>query len=101
MESEAGAELRFDRDRVRRHPDHAPLADEPRNPALIDAGPALRQRKQFSLGPATRPGLLGPPFGDEAVAAGASDPPLLRRAADRGGDEIRIDVEAALTTAKQ
>jgi hypothetical protein len=43
-----------------------------------------------------RPGLLGPPFGYEAVAAGASDPPLLRRAANRGGDETGIDVEGSV-----
>jgi hypothetical protein len=40
-----------------------------------------------------RPGLLGPPFGDEAVAARASGSPLLGWAADRGGNETRIDVE--------
>jgi hypothetical protein len=43
-----------------------------------------------------KPGLLGPPFGDEAVAAGASDSLLLGWGADRGGGETRIDVEGHL-----
>src|ERR1700689_3217029 len=72
IESEAGAGLRFDRDRIRRRADHPPLADEPSNPALIDAGPALGQRKQFSLAPTMGQGFLGPSLRDEAVAASAS-----------------------------
>jgi CO dehydrogenase flavoprotein C-terminal domain len=93
IEFKAGAELRFDRDRIHRRPDHPPLADEPRNPTLIDAGPAVGQRKQFSLAPTVGQRFLGPPVCDEAVAAGASDPLLLGWAGDRDGDETRIDVE--------
>jgi hypothetical protein len=45
MKSEAGTGVRFDRDRIRRRPDHAPLGNEPSDPALIDAGPAVGQRE--------------------------------------------------------
>jgi hypothetical protein len=53
----------------------------------------LRQCKQLPLVPTLRPGLLGPPLGNEALAAGASDSLLLGWATDRRGDETRIDVE--------
>jgi len=42
--------------------------------------------------PETRPSR--PTLGNQAVAAGASDVPFLGWAADRGGDETRIDVES-------
>jgi hypothetical protein len=48
-----------------------------------------------------RAGFLGPPLGDEAVAAGASGSPLLGGAADRGATKPGSMSSAMLTTAKQ